>query len=102
MKKKITTMQLGEGLEEGKTDWERLKNMRDEDIDCSDIPELDANFWKNAKLVMPPHKQQLTIRLDSDILGWLKGQGQGYQTRINSILRSYYEAHQINESSPKN
>ena len=102
MKKKITTMQLGEGLEEGKTDWESLKNMRDEDIDCSDIPELDDAFWKNAKLVIPPHKQQLTIRLDSDILGWLKGQGQGYQTRINSILRSYYEAHKNNAPGPEN
>ena len=68
--------------------------MRDEDIDYSDIPELDEDFWKNAKLVVPPGKKQLTIRLDADVLTWLKAQGKGYQSRINAILRSYYEAHQ--------
>jgi len=68
--------------------------MRDEDIDYSDIPELDETFWKNAKLVVPPGKKQLTVRLDTDVLEWLKGQGKGYQSRINAILRSYYEAHQ--------
>ncbi len=68
--------------------------MRDEDIDYSDIPELDEDFWKDAKLVIPPGKKQLTIRLDADVLTWLKAQGKGYQSRINAILRSYYEAHQ--------
>lgn len=51
--------------------------MRDEDIDYSDIPELDEAFWKNAKLVVPPGKKQLTVRLDTDVLEWLKGQGKG-------------------------
>jgi len=68
--------------------------MRDEDIDYSDIPELDEDFWKDAKQVIPPGKKQLTIRLDADVLTWLKAQGKGYQSRINAILRSYYEAHQ--------
>jgi uncharacterized protein (DUF4415 family) len=76
--------------------------MRDEDIDYSDIPELDKNFWKNAKMVVPPGKKQLTVRLDTDVLEWLKGQGKGYQSRINAILRSYYEAHQGDATqSPK-
>ena len=46
------------------------------------------------RVVIPPGKKQLTIRLDADVLGWLKGQGKGYQSRINAILRSYYEAQQ--------
>jgi uncharacterized protein (DUF4415 family) len=44
-------------------------------------------------MVVPPGKKQLTIRLDADVLAWLKAQGKGYQSRINAILRMYYEAH---------
>ena len=67
--------------------------MGDEDIDFSDIPELDASFFRKARVVVPPKKQQLTIRLDADVLTWLKDQGRGYHSRINAILRAYYEAH---------
>jgi uncharacterized protein (DUF4415 family) len=42
----------------------------------------------------PPSKQQITIRLDEDVLKWFRAQGEGYQTRINSLLRAYMEAHQ--------
>ncbi len=70
-----------------------LSGRADEDIDDSDIPKIDQNFWKNATVVEPPSKQQLTVRLDSDVLDWLKSQGKGYHSRINAILRSYYEAH---------
>ncbi len=94
-------MERGEGLEQSKTNWEKLKAMRDEDIDCSDIPELDENFFKNAevKVVLPPEKKHLSLRLDADVLMWLKSQGKGYQSRINAILRAYYEAHR--EDTPK-
>jgi len=77
----------------GKTNLDRLRKMRDEDIDFSDIPKLDAKFWKNARLVMPEPKDRLTIRIDHDVVKWLRKQGPGYQTRINAILRSYMEAH---------
>lgn len=70
-----------------------IKAMRDEDIDYSDIPETDEAFWKHAEIIMPEPKQGVYIRLDSDILSWFKKEGKGYQTRINSILRTYYEAH---------
>jgi len=93
-------MQLGEGLEQDKTDFDRLRNMSDDDIDCNDIPELTAEFWKDAKLVMPEEKKQLTIRLDNDVLEWFKSQGKGYQTRINTVLRSYYEAHERSGPRP--
>lgn len=72
----------------------QLEALQVADVVTSDIPELDVTFWENAKLSVPAGKKQLTIRLDADVLAWLKAQGKGYQSRINAILRSYYEAHQ--------
>ena len=87
------TMQAGsEARTKGNTDFERLRRMRDADIDYSDIPKLDDSFWKTAKLTMPERKDRLTIRLDHDLVEWLKKNGSGYQTRINAILRSYMKA----------
>jgi uncharacterized protein (DUF4415 family) len=93
MSKKNTKMKLGEGLKKSQTDWARLDALRDEDIDCSDIPELDDTFWKNAVLVQPENKERLTVRFDADMVEWFKRQGRGYQTRMNTVLRSFYEAH---------
>jgi len=78
-----------------KTDWSRLDKMQDENIDYSDIPELDEAFFKNAE-VRTPAKQSVTIRIDTDVLAWFKGQGKGYQSRINKLLRVYMDAHQSN------
>jgi uncharacterized protein (DUF4415 family) len=66
--------------------------MTDAEIDYSDIPPLDKSFFAKATEVWPPAKQQLTIRLDADVLAWLKANGRGYQTRINRILRSAMES----------
>jgi len=77
-----------------KSDLRRIDRMKDEDIDYSDIPDLDAEFFATARVVVPPGKKQVTVRLDRDVLAWLKAQGRGYQTRINAILRAYYEAQQ--------
>jgi uncharacterized protein (DUF4415 family) len=73
---------------------ERLAAMPDEDIDLSDMPEvLD---WSNAERgkFYRPVKQQLTLRLDADVVHWFKihAKGGGYQTRINQALRDYVEA----------
>ena len=76
-----------------KTDWQRLDAMKDQDIDTSDIAELDDNFFQKAELHVPP-KKPVTIRLDADVLDWFKSQGKGYQTRINKLLRSYMEVNQ--------
>jgi uncharacterized protein (DUF4415 family) len=67
---------------------ETLRKMKDEDIDLSDIPEITD--WSNAIVgkFYRPVKQSLTIRLDADVIAWLKSQGSGYQTRINSLLRN--------------
>jgi uncharacterized protein (DUF4415 family) len=70
--------------------------MRDSDIDYSDIPPLDKSFLKKATVPWPPVKKQLTIRIDADILAWLRAQGKGYQTRINRILRVLMESQPTN------
>ena len=76
-----------------KTDWGKLHNMSDTDIDYSDIPPLDSEFFKKGELRMPKTKPLISIRLDSDVLEWFKSQGAGYQTRMNAVLRMYMEAH---------
>jgi uncharacterized protein (DUF4415 family) len=52
----------------------------------------DEAFWRKATVVMPRPKKTVTMRLDADLLDWLRG-SPGYQTRINAILRSYMDAH---------
>jgi uncharacterized protein (DUF4415 family) len=76
-----------------KTDWERLAKMDDQNVDTSDIPELGEDFFRRAELRVPV-KKAVTIRLDADVLEWFKGQGVGYQTRINQLLRQYMQAQQ--------
>lgn len=82
-----------------KEELERLKNISDDEIDFSDIPEVtDFSNWmtvqeadKFRKELYRNRKQAVSIRLDKDILLWLKSEGQGYQTRINQILRNEME-----------
>lgn len=75
-----------------KSDLARIDRMKDSEIDYSDIPALDGSFLKKATVAWPPVKKQLTIRLDADVLDWLKRYGRGYQTRINRILRVVMES----------
>jgi len=72
-----------------KAEIEALKSAPDDEIDYGDIPPLTDDFWKNAvrNPFYRPTKSMTTVRLDSDVLLWLKSQGKGYQTRINAILR---------------
>jgi len=78
---------------ESRTDWTRLDEMADSEIDFSDTPKLDKSFFKHAKLRMPKTKRAVSLRLDPEVLAWFRGQGKGYQTRINAVLRMYMEAH---------
>jgi uncharacterized protein (DUF4415 family) len=66
-----------------------LRSMPDDEIDTSDIPPLTDSFWKAAvqNPFYKPTKTSTTVRIDSDVLAWLRGQGKGYQSRINAILR---------------
>jgi uncharacterized protein (DUF4415 family) len=72
-----------------KENLEKLAQMKDEDIDTSDIPELTEEFWKNAVRgkFYRPVKKAVSLRLDADVIAWLKKEGRGYQTRANNILR---------------
>jgi uncharacterized protein (DUF4415 family) len=78
------------------TDWNRLRRMSDAEIregveSDPDVHPTDEKFWKNAEVVLPRRKEVMTIRLDADLLEWFRQQ-QGYQTRINAILRVYMNA----------
>jgi uncharacterized protein (DUF4415 family) len=64
--------------------------MPDSEIDYSDIPRLPESFWENAvrNPFYRPVKRQVTVRLDADVIAWLRLQGKGYQTRLNRLLRA--------------
>ena len=68
--------------------------MTDEEIDTSEIPKLDEEWFKNAKVVLPQKKKAISLRLDGDVLKWFKSNfnGRGYQTFINPVLRAYVKA----------
>jgi uncharacterized protein (DUF4415 family) len=70
-----------------KRDIAAISAMKDEGIDLSDMPEvLDWSGAEMGKFYRPP-KRSVTMRLDGDVLEWLKGYGKGYQTRVNLLLR---------------
>lgn len=79
---------------------EEIAALPDSEIDTSDIPELDDNFFSKAKLVLPQStcKKMVTLRLDEDIVAWFKDQGKGHTTRMNAVLRAYMLAHHQTES----
>lgn len=74
------------------TNWERLQNQDDTEIDTSDIPELTDTFFERAKLVIPAQLRERTVQIDEDIVQWFKARDQDYPESINQILRSYIEA----------
>ncbi len=73
-----------------KKELKKLAVMPDDHINMGDIPPLTDQFWKNAvrNPFYKPIKQSTTVRVDQDVLLWLKSKGRGYQTRINHILRN--------------
>lgn len=80
------------------TDLDRVDKIKDKDIDFSDNPEVTPEMFSKSivrKGLKPiKRKTQVTLRIDEDVLAWFKKQGTGYQTRINSLLKAYKEAHQ--------
>jgi uncharacterized protein (DUF4415 family) len=80
----------GEPLSEKvKANIEELLRKPDSEIDTSDIPEWTDEMWKRAVRgrFYRPLKEAVSLRLDADVLAWLKKDGQGYQTRVNKMLR---------------
>lgn len=89
---RYTTEQLqamrAAGLDQ--TDWDKARNHPMPDGSDPDDA-MDSDDWVIVDIDLPRPKQQTTVRLDADVLDWFKAQGPGYQTRINAVLRSYYE-----------
>ena len=84
-------------LVESQTDWARLEAMSEAEVErlaAEDMAELGiAPDWtEHTRVIFPRSKERVTVRLDHDIVDWLKAQGRGYQTRINAILRAYVDA----------
>ena len=85
------------------TDWQRLNNMTDEEItraaeaDTDNLP-LDDPFFETARRLPPADllkeaKQQITLRIDADVLEWFRASGSGYQSRMNAVLKAYAQIH---------
>jgi uncharacterized protein (DUF4415 family) len=72
-----------------RTELKALAKCSEREIDLSDIPATKQLDWKDAKRgqFYRPIKQQITVRIDADVIAWLKDQGTGYQSRLNAILR---------------
>jgi uncharacterized protein (DUF4415 family) len=92
-KERIVTRRWGD-RRKGKTDWARVDAMTDEEVEASIANDPDwAEFkdidWSDAVLVIPARKKAISIRVDEDVLDYFKSQGEGYQRRINAVLRSY-------------
>ncbi len=90
--RKIVRHTLGDGKLTAKQQRElrELAARPEKEIDFSDIPEATEKFWKNAvrNPWYRPRKQQVTLRIDADVLAWLRHGGKGYQSRLNSVLRN--------------
>jgi uncharacterized protein (DUF4415 family) len=67
-----TTQTTSRTRSKGATDFKRLRALRDSEIDFSDIPKPGKSFWATAKLTLPEPKDRLTIRVDHDVVQWLK------------------------------
>lgn len=99
MKEKLTTMRLGEGLEQDKTDWKRLRSMTEEELEAAidadpDTERITDEMWAKAKVVIPKQKVSIHLRVDNDIFDFFKkeSEGRGHLTLMNAVLRRYMEA----------
>ena len=88
---------------ESRTDWKRLRQMTNEDIERAaredpNSPLLDEEWFRTARLVIPSgEKRRITIRLDEDVVSYFKRAGEGYQTRINEVLKAYVLSQHLKE-----
>jgi uncharacterized protein (DUF4415 family) len=95
MREKITTKRSGV-KRKSKTDWARVDAATGRKLERAIAADPDADIkpdWTRARLVLPRRKESIHLRLDPDVLGWFRQQGQGYLSRMNAVLRAYMEAH---------
>jgi uncharacterized protein (DUF4415 family) len=95
MKDKNITRVSRDDHRQGKTDWDAVDALTDEEIEKAvkndpDAVPLDFD-WSDAILVIPPKKKAISIRVDEDVLDYFKKEGAGYQRRMNAVLRSYMQ-----------
>lgn len=85
-------------LNKSLTDWKKLDNMEDEDIDFSDCPEITSEQFASATVRRGQKslltKEAVTLNIDSDVINWFKSQKISYQNVINTLLKDYMKAHQ--------
>ena len=98
MKDKSIVRYARSTLPKGKTDWDKIKNMSEEAIDKSaksdhENPRWTKKMLEHATLRMPQRKVPVHMYIDEDVIDWFKLKGRGYQTRINSVLKSYVHKH---------
>jgi uncharacterized protein (DUF4415 family) len=95
MKEKNTTIVSRDAARrKGRTNWEKLRKLTDEEIEASiaNDPDWSDDWnWSEGVLVIPPKKKAISIRVDEDVLDYFKKEGAGYQRRINAVLRSYMQ-----------
>ena len=75
-----------------RTDWARVDATAEAEIDrqAAEDGTLLPDGWQDTAIIgLPPPKQHINLRIDADVLGWFKGTGKGYQTRINNVLRAF-------------
>jgi uncharacterized protein (DUF4415 family) len=76
-----------------RTDLARVDAMTDAEVEALAASDDEGAFdWSKASIGIPGPKEQLTVRLDKDVIDWFRSQGRGYQTRMNAVLRSFVEA----------
>src|SRR6266571_2159094 len=84
-----------------KTNWARIDQMTDKEVDTSDIPPLDDAFFANAKLRVPDGTVPIVMSVDGDVLEWFKGRGAEYQHPIDVAVRAYGEPHRESRRCPR-
>jgi uncharacterized protein (DUF4415 family) len=100
MSVKTSTATRSRKTAQGSTDWERLRNMTEEEIEAAaksdpDNPPTDREFWRDARTIYPdsPRWETIQLHIDVDLLEWFKARRFRYQDEVNAALRAYMEAH---------
>lgn len=85
----------------GRTDWNRLHGMSEEETEANARADADNPPWTQtelaaAELVLPTvePKRPVSIRLDAEVLDYFQAAGRGYQSRINAVLLGYVRSQQ--------
>lgn len=86
---------------QGRADLARLRRLTDAEIartSPAELRDFPADFWEEARVVMPVTKEAISIRLDTDVIAYFRATGPKYQTRINAVLRSYVD--RVRDATP--